>query len=63
MVDARDFAARKVLRYTNDIHPGLIILRAVKRAQIPVVKEPVRLLMDGKKPDRATLIPWPRGSS
>ena len=38
-----------------------IIRRAVKRAQIPLVKEPVGLSMDGKRPDGATLIPWSRG--
>ena len=36
--------------------------RAVKKAQYPAVKEPVGLSRsDGKRPDRATLIPWTRG--
>ena len=38
-----------------------IIWRAVKRTQIPVVKESVGLSVDGKRPDGATLIPWSRG--
>jgi hypothetical protein len=39
-----------------------ILWRAVKRAQIPAVKEPVGLMrQDGKRPDGATLIPWARG--
>ena len=29
--------------------------------QIPVVKGPVGLSVDGKRPDGATLIPWSRG--
>jgi hypothetical protein len=36
--------------------------RAIKRAQIPAVNEPVGLMRhDGKRPDGATLIPWFRG--
>ena len=38
-----------------------LIWRAVKRAEIPAVKEPVGLMQDGKRPDGATLIPWARG--
>ena len=37
-----------------------LIWRAVKRAEIPAVKEPVGLMQDGKRPDEATLIPWAR---
>ena len=38
-----------------------IIWRVIKRAQIPVAKEPVGLSRtDGKRPDGATLIPWSR---
>ena len=38
-----------------------IIWRAIKRAQIPVAKEPVGLTRtDGIHPDGATLIPWSR---
>ena len=41
-----------------------IIWRAVKRAQIHAVKEPVGLSRaDGKRPDGATLIPWARGKA
>ena len=38
-----------------------IIWRAVKRAQIPVVKEPIGFSMDGKRHDGATLTLWSRG--
>ena len=39
-----------------------VIWRAIKRAQIPIAKEPERLSRtDGKRPDRATLIPWSQG--
>jgi len=39
-----------------------IIWRAVKRAQIPAVKEPAGLLRsDGKRPDGVILIPWAKG--
>jgi len=43
--------------YMNDI-----LCSAVKRAQIPAVKEPTSLLQqDGKRPDGSTLLPWARG--
>ena len=38
-----------------------LIWRAVKRAEIPAVKEPVGLMQDGKRSDGANLIPWARG--
>src|SRR5664279_2185701 len=39
-----------------------IIWREIKKAQIPVVKEPVGMtLHDGKRPDGGTLIPWAKG--
>ena len=39
-----------------------LIQRAVKKAQIPATKEPIGLSRtDGKRLDRATLIPWMRG--
>ena len=39
-----------------------IIWRALKRAQIPEVKEPVSLVRDdNKRPDGTTLLPWARG--
>jgi len=39
-----------------------IIWRAIKKAQIPVVKEPVGMMLhDGKRPDGGTLIPWAKG--
>jgi len=43
--------------YMNDI-----LCRAIKRAQIPAVKEPTSLLQqDGKRSDGTTLLPWARG--
>jgi len=39
-----------------------IIWRAIKRAQVPAVKEPVSLtLEDNKRPDGTTLLPWAKG--
>ena len=39
-----------------------LIWRAVKRAQIPDTKKPIGLSRsDGKRPDRASLIPWKLG--
>ena len=39
-----------------------IIWRAMKRAQIHAVKEPVGLMrQDGKRPDGTTILPWSRG--
>ena len=39
-----------------------IVWRAIKRAQIPAVKEPVKLMLqDGKRPDGTTLLLWARG--
>ena len=45
-----------------DSHLNDIIWRAMKRAQIPAVKEPVGLMLqEGKRPDGTTVLPWPRG--
>ena len=64
-VDARGLhglcCRKSAPRHQRHSHMNDIIWRAVKRAQIPVVKEPVGLSMDGKRPDGATLIPWARG--
>ena len=39
-----------------------LVVRAMERAKIPAVKEPVGLLRsDGKRPDGATLVPWHMG--
>jgi len=39
-----------------------ILCMAIKRAQIPAVREPISLLQqDGKRPDGTILIPWVRG--
>jgi len=41
-----------------------ILWRAVKRAQIPVTKEPANLILQNeKRQDGTTLIPWSRGKS
>ena len=66
MVDARGLhglSCRKSgPRHARHSHLNDLILRAVKRAQIPATKEPIGLSrIDGKRPDRATLIPWRRG--
>ena len=49
-----DFAAGKVLRDGNDIHIWMIYDEQSNGLKIPVVKEPVRLSMDGKRRDGAT---------
>lgn len=65
MVDARGLhglcCRKSAPRHQRHSHMNDIIWRAIKRAQIPVVKEPVGLSLDGKRPDGATLIPWSRG--
>jgi len=39
-----------------------IIWRAIKRGQVPAVKEPVSLtLEDNKRPDGTTLLLWAKG--
>ena len=39
-----------------------IIWRAMKRAQVPAVKEPVSLTLgDNKRPDGTTLLLWAKG--
>jgi len=36
--------------------------RAIKRAQMAAVKEPINLMRDdNKRPDGTTLLPWARG--
>ena len=58
------FLAARVQPHTRHSHLNDIIWRAVKRAQIPAVKEPVGLSRDdGKRPDGATLIPGARGEA
>ena len=48
-------------RHRRHSHVNDIVWQAVHRAQIPVVKEPVGLSVNGKRPDGATLFPWSRG--
>ena len=64
-VDARGLhglACRKSApRHQRHSQMNDLIWRAVKRAEIPAVKEPVGLMQDGKRPDGAILIPWARG--
>jgi len=53
---------RSAPRQQRHSHLSDIIWRAMKRAQIPAVKEPVGLMrQDGKRPDGTTIIPWLRG--
>jgi len=41
-----------------------IIWRAIKRAQVPAVKEPISLVWDdNKRPDGLTLLPWAKGKT
>jgi len=49
-------------RQQRHSHLNDIIWRAMNRAQIPSVKEPVGLLrQDGKRPDGTTILSWSRG--
>ena len=46
----------EIKRHINDI-----IWKAMRRADVPSMKEPLRLLRDdGKRPDGVTMIPWAR---
>ena len=47
-------------RQQRHSHMNDIIWRAIKRAQVPAVKEPVVSLVieDNKRPDGTTLLPW-----
>ena len=64
-VDARGLhglsCRKSTPRHQRHSNMNDIIWRAMKRAQIPAVKEPVGLSRDGKRPDGDTLIPWSRG--
>jgi len=67
VVDARGLrglACRKSTpRQQRHSHLNDIIWHAMKRVQIPSVKEPVGLLrQDGKCPDGTTILPWSRES-
>ena len=64
-VDARGLrglACRKATaRQQRHSHLNEILWRSTKRAQVPATREPVgRFRSDGKRPDRATQIPWAR---
>ena len=49
-------------RQQRHSHMNDIIFRAIKRAQVPAIKEPVSLMLgDNKRPDGTTLLPWARG--
>jgi len=53
---------RSAPRQQRHSHLNDIIWRAMKRAQIPAVKEPVGLMwQDGKRPDGTTILLWSRG--
>jgi len=53
---------RSAPRQQCHTHLNDIIWRAMKRADIPAVKEPVGLMLQGEKhPDSTTILPWLRG--
>ena len=65
-VDARGLyglsCRRSAPRQQRHSHLNDILWRAIKRAQMPAVKEPVSLMRDdNKRPDGTTLLPWARG--
>ena len=66
MVNARGLhglsCRRSAPRHQRHSHLNDIIWRAIKRAQVPAVKEPVSLMRDdNKRPDGSTLLPWAKG--
>ena len=43
--------------------PQIFVWRAIKRAQVPAVKEPISMMRDdNKRPDGSTLLPWAKGN-
>ena len=65
-VDARGLhglsCRRSAPRQQRHSHLNDIVWRAIKRAQMPAVKEPISLMRDdNKRPDGTTLLPWARG--
>ena len=64
-VDARGLhglsCRRSAPRQQRHNHFNDILWRAIKRAQMPAVKEPISLMRDDNKcPDGTTLLPWAR---
>ena len=64
-VDARGLhglCCRRRAHRQRHSHLNDILLRAIKPAQMPAVKEPINLMRDdNKRPDWTTLLPWARG--
>jgi len=65
-VDARGLhglsCRKSAPRQQRHSHMNDIIWRAIKRTQVPAVKEPVSLtLEDNKRPYGTTLLPWAKG--
>ena len=59
-VGCMDYPAAEALSDNNVTY----LWRAIKRAQMPAVKEPINLMRDdNKRPDGTTLLPWARGKS
>ena len=65
LVDARGLhglsCRKSTPRHVRHSQMNDIVWRAVKKAGLPAVKEPVGLSRDGLRPDGASLIPWARG--
>ena len=67
MVNARGLhglsCRRSAPRHQRHSHLNDIIRRAIKRAQVPAVKEPVSLMRDdNKRPDGSLFCPGPKGN-
>jgi len=61
-VGCMDYPAAEALPDNNVSHLNDILWRAIKRPQMPAVKEPINLMRDdNKRPDGTTLFPWARG--
>ena len=49
----------RCMNVLNNNNYNDILWRAIKRAQMPAVKEPINLMRDdNKRPDGTTLLPW-----
>jgi len=59
-----DSCRRSGPRQQRHSHLNDILWKAIKRAQMPAVKEPISLMRDdNKRPDWTTLLPWARGKT
>ena len=61
-IHLRDYVSEHCGRIRSRAIMNDILWRAIKRAQMPAVKEPINLMRDdNKRPDGTTLLPWAKG--